>query len=291
MSKLRSVNTKFWEDHYVENLDPIEKLLFLYLLTNSCTNMLGIYEISLRRIAFDTGIDRDMVVKIFERFDKKRKASYVAGHVMLHNFHKHQNLNNNMKASALNTAENLPDVIKKHPFTTNIVNVLNGKKGEPLPNPSEGFESLSKGSKALPNPSEPMPEYELEYESEYEGEGKRAKAREAPPSSKAGRGKAKPNQQSHSTPGIPPFKDAELETEYQRYLQYMEKEFGRPVKMFQEEEQREFLKNQPDPVAVIKQTLRGGYMKLFPVEKTKKSQEDEWNEEILRRQKDCPMMN
>ena len=34
MAKQRYINTKFWRDSYIEDLDPIEKLLFLYLLSN-----------------------------------------------------------------------------------------------------------------------------------------------------------------------------------------------------------------------------------------------------------------
>ena len=31
MAKKRYISTTFWRDEYVSNLDPIEKLLFLYL--------------------------------------------------------------------------------------------------------------------------------------------------------------------------------------------------------------------------------------------------------------------
>ena len=86
MSKLRSVNTHFWNDNYIIDLDPIEKLLFLYLLTNPNTNMLGIYELHVRKIAFETGIDKDMVLKIFERFTKAEKVKYKDGYVILQNF-------------------------------------------------------------------------------------------------------------------------------------------------------------------------------------------------------------
>ena len=33
MSKKRYVNTVFWDDAYITNLDPSEKLIFIYLLT------------------------------------------------------------------------------------------------------------------------------------------------------------------------------------------------------------------------------------------------------------------
>jgi len=93
MAKLRTVNTRFWDDSYVINLDPIEKLLFLYLLTNPLTNIAGIYEVSLRRVSFDTGIEKDMVQKILKRFEKEKKVFYKAGWVGIVNFVKNQSMN------------------------------------------------------------------------------------------------------------------------------------------------------------------------------------------------------
>jgi len=90
LSKQRYVDTKFWDDNYIVERDPIEKLLYLYILTNTLTNILGIYEISLRRIAFDTGIDKDMVIKILERFEKDNKIKYSNGFIVIKNFVKHQ---------------------------------------------------------------------------------------------------------------------------------------------------------------------------------------------------------
>lgn len=93
MAKQRYINTKFWEDAYVSNLDPSEKLIFLYLLTNSATSICGIYEIPVKRIASDTGYDRDMVLKILARFEKDQKIIYRDGWVVIANFLKHQNVN------------------------------------------------------------------------------------------------------------------------------------------------------------------------------------------------------
>ena len=90
ISKKRYIDTKFWDDTYIVERDPVEKLLYLYLLTNTLTNICGIYEISLRRIAFDTGIDKDMVIKILERFEQDDKMKYESGYIIIKNFTKHQ---------------------------------------------------------------------------------------------------------------------------------------------------------------------------------------------------------
>ena len=148
MSKLRSVNTHFWNDNYIIDLDPIEKLLFLYLLTNPATNMLGIYEIHLRRISFDTGIDKDMVLKIFDRFEESQKAKYCDGYVILRNFLRNQSFNANMEVSAINNWNKLPLNIREDSFCKPIL----------------------KGLKGLTKASEPIAEIEVEYEYELESE-------------------------------------------------------------------------------------------------------------------------
>ena len=76
MAKFRTVNTRFWSDGYIEGLDPSEKLLYLYLLTNPNTDICGIYELSLRDMAFHTGFDKDMLMKILGRFQYDEKVYY-----------------------------------------------------------------------------------------------------------------------------------------------------------------------------------------------------------------------
>jgi len=107
-SKNRYINTHFWDDTYIIDLDPIEKLLFLYSLTNPLTNISGIYEISLKRIAFDTGIDKDMVKKIFARFEDKKKMKYQDGWICITNSIKHQKLNPNITKGIISDMETSP---------------------------------------------------------------------------------------------------------------------------------------------------------------------------------------
>lgn len=93
MAKYRAVNTKFWDDTYILSLDPIEKLVFLYIITNPLTNICGIYEIAIKRIAFDTGLDKEMAEKILMRFERDRKAYYIEGWIGIVNFVKNQSTN------------------------------------------------------------------------------------------------------------------------------------------------------------------------------------------------------
>lgn len=88
MAKQRIVNTRFWNDTFISSLDPIEKLLFIYFITNEHTNICGIYELPLKIAAIETGIDESMFKKILPRL--KPKLFYIDGWVCAVNFPKHQ---------------------------------------------------------------------------------------------------------------------------------------------------------------------------------------------------------
>lgn len=149
-NKLRSVNTRFWDDPFIEELKPEDKLLFLYLLTNPQTTLLGIYEITMKRISYDTGLKYETIRKGFESFQKDKKAFFTDdNYIIMPNWLKNQNLNSNMKKAIVKEFTQLPKSVKDSILR-------NGFEG--LGNDSEGFriilESLSK--------------YEIEIESEIE---------------------------------------------------------------------------------------------------------------------------
>jgi len=93
--KYRLVKTKFWTDSYVlDKLNPVDKLLYLYLITNPYTDISGVYELPLQVMAVETGIDRENIERvILPRFEKDGKIMYQDGWVAIKNFKKHQSLN------------------------------------------------------------------------------------------------------------------------------------------------------------------------------------------------------
>lgn len=111
--KHRVVNTKFWTDPYTENLDPSEKLLFLYFLTSPLSNIAGVYEVTIKRIAFETGFDKDMVLKILKRFEDDGKLYYVEGYICIKNFIDNQRLNDNMEKGVSLIMDALPERVSK----------------------------------------------------------------------------------------------------------------------------------------------------------------------------------
>src|SRR3990167_10252555 len=93
MAKNRMINTKFWIDPFVlDYLDPLEKLVYIYLITNPYTNICGIYELPLKVMGVETGIETDNLKKvIIPRLEKYGKIKYKNGWVALKNFIKNQN--------------------------------------------------------------------------------------------------------------------------------------------------------------------------------------------------------
>ena len=75
MSTQRYISTGFWDDEWVQTLDPSEKFLYIYLLTNPLTNVAGVYKITRRRICFDTGFDSDTVGHIMAKFVEAKKIA------------------------------------------------------------------------------------------------------------------------------------------------------------------------------------------------------------------------
>jgi len=113
MAKQRYINTRMWRDSYFQNLDPSEKLMFVYCLSNPDTSICGIYEIPLKIIAIDTGFDVEMTNKILERFERDDKIKYRDGWIAIKNFIKHQSLNPKiMKGITTELKKAPPELVK-----------------------------------------------------------------------------------------------------------------------------------------------------------------------------------
>ena len=101
-NKNRMINTRVWVDGYFADLDPSEKLAWLYLLTNPYTKICGIYELPLKFMAIETGIDREMIIKILARFEADGKVKYLTGWMAVKNFVKYQNLSGDSIKAGVN---------------------------------------------------------------------------------------------------------------------------------------------------------------------------------------------
>lgn len=102
MSKNTFFNTRFWQDSYIADLDPSEKLLFVYCLTCPALSLTGIYELAVKYIAIETGIDKEMVVKMLARFADDKKIMYRDGWLCVVNYPKYQSFKGEKLAVAIN---------------------------------------------------------------------------------------------------------------------------------------------------------------------------------------------
>jgi hypothetical protein len=84
----------FWDDEWVCSLKPLEKMLYLYLLTNPLTNISGVYKITDRRICFDTGLTPKQMQEFMAKFQDAHKAIRMGEYIVVLNAPKHQVLEN-----------------------------------------------------------------------------------------------------------------------------------------------------------------------------------------------------
>ena len=93
MSKTRYIKTDFWSDSFIETLSPEEKLLFIYLFSNERVDLCWIYEITLKKVAFESWIELKKVESILDKFSKKDKVYFIDWYIYIKNFIKHLSIN------------------------------------------------------------------------------------------------------------------------------------------------------------------------------------------------------
>jgi len=128
MAKQRYIDTRFWHDTFIrESLNPLDRYLFLYFLTNDKTNICGVYELPISIIASETGIEKEMVKKMLPRL--KGKVDYYDGWVVVRNFQKYQNTSNpKIKTGIDNELSKIPEKIMikiGYLYPTNTQSYLN----------------------------------------------------------------------------------------------------------------------------------------------------------------------
>lgn len=83
--KTRILHTKFWQDSFVADLSPSERLVFVYLLSNHKINMSGIYEMSGREISFDTGISLEEIKFFAKKLQDSKKMFFFRNWICITN--------------------------------------------------------------------------------------------------------------------------------------------------------------------------------------------------------------
>lgn len=124
------VSTKFWSDPWiVDELNPLDRYLFLYLLTNEKTNIAGVYELSLRTMSNETGIEKEELTRMLKRLESR--VAYVLGWVVFRKAIKNQNFRSPKIEAALGRElQDVPsDVIQYISFPVGLGELLQEKYG------------------------------------------------------------------------------------------------------------------------------------------------------------------
>lgn len=116
MAEYISVATKFFEDSFIQQLPPTDKLLYLYLFAGpQAEPTLGIYELSLRTMAHHTGLTEANIRDSLNRFAQAGKVHHVDDWIILKKHFKHNPLRGNQRliTGALRRFENVPWQIRE----------------------------------------------------------------------------------------------------------------------------------------------------------------------------------
>lgn len=109
MANYRQIHVSIWKDEWFLELQPDEKLLFIYLFSNSETNMAGIYKIAFPVICFETCLSGERVREILGKFENDKKIMYADGVMWVKKMRKyHQSKSPKVEVGILNDLENIP---------------------------------------------------------------------------------------------------------------------------------------------------------------------------------------
>jgi len=115
--KTRIIHTKFWEDSFVCNLDPLEKLIFLYLLTNQRVGLTGIYELPDKFIIFDLDIELEKLQSTKKKLQDEGRIYFVDSYIAIRNASKYNDYskgNDNQRKAFAKEITDLPEKVKNY---------------------------------------------------------------------------------------------------------------------------------------------------------------------------------
>ena len=113
MANFRQIHTKIWKDPWFIDLPPERKLLFIYLFSNEQANMMGLYQLPLKVICFETDLSLATVEEGLAQFAADGKCYFEDNHVWIVNLFRY-NANNpqspKTQAHILKTLDDVPDI-------------------------------------------------------------------------------------------------------------------------------------------------------------------------------------
>lgn len=117
MANYRQIHTQIWRDNWFLDLEPDEKLLFIYLFSNDNSNLAGLYELHERIIQLETGLDRKRINEIISKLEGDGKVYYRDGVVWIVNMQKyHSNAGEKVRRNIELIIEGIPDCEVKEKY-------------------------------------------------------------------------------------------------------------------------------------------------------------------------------
>jgi DnaD/phage-associated family protein len=117
MANYRQIHTQIWRDNWFLDLEPDEKLLFIYLFSNDNSNLAGLYELHERIVALETGLDIKRINEIVSKLEGDGKIFYRDGVVWIVNMQKyHSNAGEKVRRSIGIIIDGIPDCEVKQKY-------------------------------------------------------------------------------------------------------------------------------------------------------------------------------
>lgn len=113
MTNYKQIKSNFWQSDFVLGLSPSEKYFYLYLITNSMTNLCGIYKFNLKLAELETGYSAESIQEHLYSLEEygKIRISKSSKEIMIVNWFKHNFKNN--KTTKLSIRKELREVKDK----------------------------------------------------------------------------------------------------------------------------------------------------------------------------------
>ena len=93
MAIYRNVSLTFWEDNkVVDDFTTDDRYFLLYLLTNPHTNLIGCYEVSIKQMSNELGMEKSKVEELLTRMEHVHKIIFYAEEtkeILIKNWHKY----------------------------------------------------------------------------------------------------------------------------------------------------------------------------------------------------------
>ena len=110
----RAVKDSFWTDPLILDMQPEEKLFYIWLFTNHYVHICGCYQVSLRTIEYELNLSRETIIQLIKNFIDLGRIRYSEQNkeIILLKWHKHNTgffspKNKNSQKAIINGASNI----------------------------------------------------------------------------------------------------------------------------------------------------------------------------------------